>query len=198
MVKFYYNNFRGSILSCNICGKNLAVLHIKESIGNKKYEMHICEECEKKMNIMEKCIELEFNNLHTIFPESKPIVNLKNKNTKKRKIKDKICPSCGYSLREFIKTGIMSCPKCYENFSESIAKHVRKIHTYNKHLGRVANKNLTNRDIEEKIKQYEATMDMLIKIENYEEASIIKNKIENLKQTLNIKETLSENKDVRR
>lgn len=179
---------------CDICGKENAVLHINEKIGNNSYQIHICKNCEVNGNIIEKCLELEFNNIDTIFPNYKSIPSKK----KKKKIPDsnKLCKVCGYSLEDFMRTGILSCPKCYEHLKSDINKAVKKIHKENKHIGRVSNKNLTYRDIEIKIEKYREEIELLIKIEKYEEAALIRDKLENLQKDLISKKNKSEKKDV--
>ena len=111
---------------CDICGKENAVLHINEKIGNNSYQIHICKNCEINGNLIEKCLELEFNNINTIFPNYKSIPSKKKK--KKTSNSNKLCKVCGYSLDDFLKTGLVSCPKCYEYLKSDINKAVKKIH----------------------------------------------------------------------
>ena len=40
-------------MKCDICGKEKAVLHIQEIIGNERHQINICKECEINGNIME-------------------------------------------------------------------------------------------------------------------------------------------------
>lgn len=182
-------------MKCNICGKEKAVLHIQEIIGNERRQINICKDCEVSGNIMEKCLELEFHNIDTIFPNYKSLPSKKKK--KKTSISNKICKVCGYSLDDFLRTGIVSCPKCYEYFKSELNKSIKKIHRENKHIGKISNKNLTNRDIETKIDKYKEEIELLIKIEKYEEAALIRDKLEHLKKDLISKKTKSEKKDVR-
>ncbi|CRF34970.1 excinuclease ABC subunit B [Brachyspira suanatina] len=182
-------------MKCNICGKEKAVLYIQEIIGNERRQIHICKECEINGNIIEKCLELEFNNIDTIFPNYKSLPSKKKK--KKTPHSNKICKVCGYSLDDFLKTGVVSCPKCYEYFKSEISKHIKKIHRENKHIGKISSRNLTNKDIESKINKYREEIELFIKIEKYEEAALIRDKLEHLKKDLISKKTKSEKKDVR-
>ncbi|WP_295158857.1 excinuclease ABC subunit B [uncultured Brachyspira sp.] len=182
-------------MKCSICGKEKAVLHIQEIIGNERRQINICKDCEISSNVIEKCLELEFNNIDTIFPNYKSLPSKKKK--KKYSDTNKICKVCGYSLDDFIRTGIVSCPKCYEYFKSELNKYIKKIHRENKHIGKISNKNLTNKDIEAKINKYKEEIELLIKIEKYEEAALIRDKLEYLKKDLISKKTKSEKKDVR-
>ncbi|WP_300366723.1 excinuclease ABC subunit B [Brachyspira sp.] len=182
-------------MKCSICGKEKAVLHIQEIIGNERRQINICKECERNGNIIEKCLELEFNNIDTIFPNYKSLPSKKKK--KNKSDSNKVCKVCGYSLDDFIRTGIVSCPKCYEYFKSDLNKSIKKIHRENNHIGKISRKNLTNIDIETKINKYKEEIELLIKIEKYEEAALIRDKLEHLKKDLISKKTKSEKKDVR-
>lgn len=182
-------------MKCDICGKEKAVLHIQEIIGNERHQINICKDCEVNGNIMEKCLELEFDNIDTVFPNYRSLPSKKKK--KKIPNTNKVCKVCGYSLDDFLKTGIISCPKCYDSFKSDMSKVVKKIHRENKHIGKISNKNLTYKNIESKIEQYQQEIDLLIKIEKYEEAALIRDKLESLQKDLISKKSKSEKKDVR-
>ena len=179
---------------CDICGKEEAVLYIKEIIGNNTYQINICQNCEINSNIIEKCLELEFNNIDTIFPNYKSVPSKKKKKSVSNP--NKLCKTCGYSLDSFLKTGILSCPKCYEHLKYDINKVLKEIHKDVNHIGKVSNKNLTYKDIETKIEKYKEEIELLIKIEKYEEAALIRDKLDNLQKDLISKKNKSEKKDV--
>ncbi len=192
--KIYPISYYGvSVLKCSICGKEKAVLHIQEIIGNERRQINTCRDCEANGNIIEKCLELEFNNIDAVFPNYKSLTSKK----KKSNPSVKICKVCGYSLDDFLKTETASCPKCYEYFKTEISRSIKKIHRENKHIGKISNKNITDRDVETKINQFKEKIELLIKIEKYEEAALIRDKLEYLKKDLISKKTKSEKKDVR-
>ena len=68
-------------MNCNICGKEKAVLHIVETIDEKRDKISVCKKCSKDFGIIEKCFESleDNNNLISIFPN--------HKSTKLKKIK---------------------------------------------------------------------------------------------------------------
>ncbi|MEI0540058.1 excinuclease ABC subunit B [Brachyspira pulli] len=181
-------------MKCDICGKEKAVLHIQEIIGSERHQINICKDCENNGNIIEKCIELEFNNIDAVFPNYRSLPSKK----RKKKIPDtnKVCKVCGYSLADFLKTSIVSCPKCYEHFRTDLGKVIKKIHRENKHIGKISNKNRSYRDIEVQIEKYKEEIELLKKIEKYEEAALIRDKLEILHKDLISKKIKSEKKDV--
>ena len=181
-------------MKCHYCGCDEAVLHIKEIINGEQYEINICKNCEIEKNIIEKCLELEANNLSSILEnyEPAPIKTRKNHN---KEYEEKHCNFCGYSLSDFLETNTLSCPKCYEAFKSYINKNLKKIHKSSKHVGKVAKNNINIKDIELEIEKYNNAIELLVKNESYEEALVLKNKVIDLQNFLIAKKNISEKKD---
>lgn len=171
-------------MNCNICGKEKAVLHIIETIGEKRDKISICKKCSKESGIIEKCFESfeDNDNLLSVFPNHKS-TKLKKVNRNKKNHKE-ICSVCGYSLNNFLSNKIVACPKCYNSFESFIKKIVYKIHNGNKHIGKMPNKNLSEIDIEKEILKHQSDMEILKDMEKYEEANELKKKIETLNEVL--------------
>lgn len=172
-------------MTCNICGKEKAVLHITEQIGKEFDKISICKKCNEELRIIEKCLEESDNKLFSVLPKfsnRKPVAIKKiGKNKKSYK---KTCTVCGYSLNDFLITKTAACPKCYNSFRVLVDKIVQKTHHSNKHIGKISNRNLSCEDIEKEILKYKDNMELLKKMEKYEEANELKKKIETLNEVL--------------
>ena len=140
---------------CDNCGKREANIRYTENINGKIKEMHLCEECSKKLGIMDK---MNFN-IPTSFPsffgsfledfgelEAMPIFN---------ELKEEVCNSCNTSFEDIINTGRLGCPNCYDVFSDRLDPILKRLQGANRHVGRKAeqlnndNKTLKNIDNEE-------------------------------------------------
>ena len=140
---------------CDNCGKREANIRYTENINGKIKEMHLCEECSKKLGIMDK---MNFN-IPTSFPsffgsfledfgelEAMPIFN---------ELKEEVCNSCNTSFEDIINTGRLGCPNCYDVFSDRLDPILKGLQGANRHVGRKAeqlnndNKTLKNIDNEE-------------------------------------------------
>ena len=140
---------------CDNCGKREANIRYTENINGKIKEMHLCEECSKKLGIMDK---MNFN-IPTSFPsffgsfledfgelEAMPIFN---------ELKEEVCNSCNTSFEDIINTGSLGCPNCYDVFSDRLDPILKRLQGANRHVGRKAeqlnndNKTLKNIDNEE-------------------------------------------------
>ena len=123
---------------CDNCGKREANIRYTENINGKIKEMHLCEECSKKLGIMNK---MDFN-ISTNFPSffgsfledfeelnSMPISN---------ELKEKVCDSCNTSFEDIINTGKLGCPNCYDVFSDRLDPILKRLQGANRHVGRKA------------------------------------------------------------
>ena len=183
--KILFIILRGSTLTCNICGKEKAVLHITEQRGGEFEKISICKKCNEELRVTEKCLEYNDNEVFSVLtklPNHKS-VSIKKVSKSKKRYK-KVCNVCGYSLSDFLESKTAACPKCHNSFGAFVDKMVKKIHRSNKHTGKISNRNLSNEDIENEISRYKDNMELLKKMERYEEANELKKKIESLNEAL--------------
>ena len=178
-----------------MCGRENAVLYIQEIINNKCNQIYICKSCEASSNIMEKFLEVEFDNINNNIEGISCNKFIHNKKKKKENT-NKVCKSCGYSLDDFLNTNRLSCSKCYEYFKYEINKKIKKIHKKTKHIGNIANKYLSYSNIEHNISKYEEEITNLVKMEKYEQAAILRDKLNTLKSNLIYKQNKSKEKNV--
>lgn len=117
-------------MTCDICGKKKATVHLTEIVDQQMTEMHLCEECARQKSAqMEQQFGLAdllagLTDLSkTVQKESKEAAELR-------------CPQCGLVYEDFRKFGRLGCGVCYEAFQENLSGLLRKIHGSNKHLGK--------------------------------------------------------------
>ena len=182
---------------CDNCGKREANIRYTENINGKIKEMHLCEECSKKLGIMNK---MDFN-ISTNFPSffgsfledfeelnSMPIFN---------ELKEKVCDSCNTSFEDIINTGKLGCPNCYDVFSDRLDPILKRLQGANRHVGRKAeqlnndNKISKNSDDEKNKKEVKSTSKgSKEKINTASENNVQENEIEKLQEQL--KEAIKE------
>lgn len=162
---------------CDYCGKNEANIRYSENINGQKREMHLCEECSKKLGIMDK---MDFH-MTTDFPsffgsflenfgelEDMPLFN---------ELKQSVCSNCNTSFDDIINTGKLGCPECYDVFSDRLDPILKRIQGANRHVGRISNiessnkaniENSNNSNIEGKAEKEKSINDKRAKIKNSE------------------------------
>ncbi len=182
---------------CDNCGKREANIRYTENINGKIKEMHLCEECSKKLGIMNK---MDFN-ISTNFPSffgsfledfeelnSMPIFN---------ELKEKVCDSCNTSFEDIINTGKLGCPNCYDVFSDRLDPILKRLQGANRHVGRKAeqlnndNKISKNSDDEKNKKEVKSTSKgSKERINTSSKNNVQENEIEKLQEQL--KEAIKE------
>lgn len=180
---------------CENCGKNNANVKYTEVINGNKKEMHLCEECSKKLGIEEMSFNmpsLDFSNffgdLFNEYDESNFLPSF----MKEKVIK---CNKCGMTFDEFTNIGKFGCDECYNVFSSKIDSMLKNIHGDNRHIGilgkisKTAEMNLQNQEIDNsknsnenisqnnKVNELKEKLKQLVKEEKYEEAAKVRDEI---------------------
>lgn len=77
-----------------------------------------------------------------------------------------VCPSCGTTLADYLKTNRLGCAQCYQAFAKKIEEDLLTIHGTNKHLHVVAAIPKTQKSLEE----FKALYAKALAAEDYDEA----------------------------
>lgn len=154
-------------MKCQSCGKKEATVRYKENINGKKHEFFLCESCADKMGFVD--FSDLFSPMFVSIPEvfSKPEV--------------KKCKKCGYTLKDYSKTGMFGCEECYNTFEKTLDELFLKLHGKNRHIAQ--NKKIVKTEqekIAEEIEELKYKIKQLIDEEKYEEAAVIRDKIKKL------------------
>ena len=51
-------------------------------------------------------------------------------------MRNKVCPNCHTNLYDFLKTGMLGCPTCYQAFKEEINEMLLKVQGKTIHVGK--------------------------------------------------------------
>ncbi|MDE2028762.1 MAG: UvrB/UvrC motif-containing protein [Candidatus Omnitrophica bacterium] len=173
-------------MTCDICGKKKATVHLTEIVDDQMSEMHLCEECARqKSSQMEQQFGLA-DLLAGLADPGKAAAKESEKNVLK-------CSRCALLYEDFRKFGRLGCSECYTSFKEHLTGLLRKIHGSNKYLGKTpgASQESGGKGLAEKPVALLPSDDLLdlkqqlktaIAAEDFEKAAIIRDKIRNLEQ----------------
>ena len=123
---------------CDNCGKREANVRYSENINGKKREMYLCEECSKKLGVINKMdlnLNTSFSNLFGSILEdfgeleTMPMFN---------EIKQSVCNYCNTSFDDIVNTGRLGCPHCYDIFSDRLDPILKRLQGSNRHVGRIS------------------------------------------------------------
>lgn len=92
-----------------------------------------------------------------------------------------VCPHCKTTSEEFLRTGFVGCPHCYEAFAKIMKDIIKKCQPSDRHIGK-APKGLAETNMA--ILRLEAQLKKAIEEERYEDAVVINKEIEALREQL--------------
>ena len=171
---------------CQQCCKREAQFHSYRIINNELMGVHLCAHCVENKTGREDSNSID-DKLHSILD-----VLLKKKVHDDSSTEGLRCESCGTTLDEYEKQGLLGCPRCYELFSDAIfAESVNPTASDTEQpITRPAkdsseNKNYSN-DLSSGGSKFLQRLEMRLKkaveSENYEEAAHIRDRIKNLEK----------------
>jgi protein arginine kinase activator len=99
---------------CQQCLKREAQFHSYRIINNELMSLHLCACCVENKKEGEEPNSID-DKLHSILD-----VLLKKKAHDQNSTERLRCESCGTTLDEYEKSGLLGCPRCYELFAETV------------------------------------------------------------------------------
>lgn len=176
---------------CENCKKREANVRYSENINGVKKELHLCEECSRKLGITEKMEfrmpSLDFSNLFGSFLED--FSNSSDFMPLLSEVKQIKCDSCNSSFDDIINTGRYGCPNCYDVFEDRMDPILKKLQGANRHngrLGKISDNKVKFQNMEEKnpanttenkLEKLKKDLKLAIKEERYEDAAKIRDQI---------------------
>lgn len=162
-------------MTCDICGKKKATVHLTEIVDEQMSEMHLCEECARQKSVqMEQQFGLA-DLLAGLADFGKPVGAA-----------DKVdlqCPNCGMTYEDFRKFGRLGCSECYEAFKMYLGTLLKKVHGANHHLGKTPVK--IPQSEKRKIESFQELKNQLtaaVQMEDFELAAELRDKIRDLEK----------------
>lgn len=178
---------------CENCKKREANVRYSENINGVKKEMHLCEECSRKLGITDKMDfrmpTFDFSNFFGSFledfstPDFMPLLN---------EIKLIKCDSCGSTFDDIISTGKYGCANCYDVFEDRMDPILKKLQGANRHngrLGKISDNNVkfdkkeeqkNQNSTDKKLEKLQDELKQAVKEERYEEAAKIRDEIKKM------------------
>jgi protein arginine kinase activator len=120
-----------SDMTCDICGKKKATVHLTEIVDEQMSEMHLCEECARQKSSQ---MEQQFGLADLLAGLSDKPAAVASKDSDKTP--PLVCSRCGLPYEDFRKFGRLGCGDCYSSFKEHLSGLLRKIHGSNQYLGK--------------------------------------------------------------
>ena len=174
---------------CDNCKKNEATILIREIRNGKAVSLNLCAECARKKEEAGELNSLGFNLAEMLFDIGK-LAGRKEKAAEPQvsvpeSLAGAVCPHCGTTAEDAVKSGVVGCPRCYDAFAEWVDKAAER-QAASVHIGKrpagVDAESVSARRLElERLKQRLAVE---IKREEYEKAARSRDRIAALEKEL--------------
>ncbi|RLD12157.1 MAG: hypothetical protein DRI44_01645 [Chlamydiae bacterium] len=163
---------------CPFCNKNEATIHFTEVINGKMEETHMCEECAMKKGI-ETNLPFSFGDILSAI--TKGIENLSQFESEEF-LENPKCPSCGLTIKDFIKKGKLGCPECYHAFDDALKNIIKNVQKSPNHTGKIPKIFPRSEDAKRRIEELEKNLNKAVGEERYEDCVTLRDEIKRLKQ----------------
>ncbi|MCK5594597.1 UvrB/UvrC motif-containing protein [bacterium] len=159
---------------CQICEERQATVHYTEIINNQTVELHLCEDCARKKEIIDQFGNFSMTDL------VKGLAGFIGTESKEENLK---CDNCGLLFSDFRKTGRFGCSECYKAFRAELEPLIKRIHGSTKHVGNfVPSKHSKEVQALSKIEKLKAEMEKAVQQEAFENAAKIRDQIKRLEK----------------
>ena len=115
-------------MKCQFCGQPSTV-HLTDIVKKKKHEMHLCDECAKKHNLIPDSPSPQLNLqalVSLLMGETAPSADPSTLT----------CPNCGLKYAVFRADGRLGCPNDYDAFRPALEPLLERIHRHTRHDGK--------------------------------------------------------------
>ncbi len=155
-------------MKCQTCDLP-ATVHLTEIVGGKKRELHLCQACAEKKEIL-KQQEL---NLSAILQN----VIGQHVGAPADELARLTCPACGIKYMEFKAEGRLGCPHDYTVFRGALLPLLERIHRGTRHRGKIPPRATQHAAVQAELRDLRQALRRAVDAEAYEEAARLRDLI---------------------
>jgi protein arginine kinase activator len=161
-------------LKCDLCDES-ATVHLTQIVNNQIHKIDLCESCAEQKGITD--------------PDGYSLADLLVKPGQEAEeplevtAGGLVCDECGYTQREFKKTGRLGCESCYATFANLLSSALAGMHKGERHTGKVPARAVERKTYEDRLNSLEGDLQLAIEEEHYEDAARVRDEILDLKKS---------------
>lgn len=165
--------------TCQACGHRPAMVEFIQISGDDRREMALCRECALSIG-MRSQVEA-FQRLSQLLMQQQQATG--HVSDEMRAALATQCGHCKLVFEEFVKTGLLGCPGCYESFGDLLKPVLRRMHGVTRQQGDkdesaapppAADAERSSRE------QLEIELNLALMEEDYERAAALRDKLKKL------------------
>ncbi|MFO7273884.1 MAG: UvrB/UvrC motif-containing protein [Bacillota bacterium] len=162
-------------MRCERCGQREATVHQTVVTNGQKQESHLCVECAREVGAFP---DFSFPNLSVqqllssflgqTLPGAGSSPALKPEPT---------CRHCGMTYSQFAQSGMLGCPRCYQELEQQLMPLIKRIQGTTTHSGKVPKRTGGLARKRRDLKLLKAQLQRAVESERYEEAAKLRDQI---------------------
>ena len=153
---------------CQNCGEP-ATVHVTKIVNSQKQELHLCQACSEKQQIL-KNQELNLSViLQTMIGQ--------HVGASSDELARLTCPACGIKYMEFKAEGRLGCPQDYKIFQKALEPLLLRIHRATRHVGKIPPHASRNAALQAELMELRQGLREAVEVEAYEEAARLRDLI---------------------
>jgi protein arginine kinase activator len=165
--------------TCQVCERRPAVVEFIQVTGDERREMALCRECALSIGVRAQ-VEA-FQRLSQLLTEQESSGPFDADALQSK------CTRCGMLFQEFVRTGLLGCPHCYQDFRELLKPALRRLHGVIRQMPDAAEpvpqtpapKAKATKSAESR-EQLEVELNLALIDEDYERAAALRDKLRDL------------------
>lgn len=162
-------------MRCERCGQREATVHQTVVTNGQKQESHLCVECAREVGAFPgfsfpnlSVQQLLSSFLGQTLPGAGSSPALKPEPT---------CRHCGMTYSQFAQSGMLGCPRCYQELEQQLMPLIKRIQGTTTHSGKVPKRTGGLARKRRDLKLLKAQLQRAVESERYEEAAKLRDQI---------------------
>ncbi len=175
-------------MQCDNCHEHEATVHLQQIVNGQSSEINLCDKCAQAKGMISFSMDKPsfFGNLLSGFMEEGKAEPGEDEGVK-------VTCQCGWTSEDFRKSGFLGCPLCYYTYKKSLIPILKRIHSGNRHTGKVpakipvkqkVNKKVTKVYDPSEITKMRAKLDLAVGEERYEDAAKLRDQLKRLEKKI--------------
>lgn len=175
-------------MMCQECGVRPATVHVTQVVNQNKTTKHLCRQCAEAQHELEFFLEppISIHHLMSGFLEQAAEAGMMPGRRSVQKEPGNVCPGCGLTYRQFVRSGLLGCGQCYETFAPALEAVMRRVHGGTRHVGKrpTGKTAAAADDPRRQIAILEMDLQQALADERYEDAAKLRDQIRELRQRI--------------
>lgn len=169
---------------CEDCKKQPATVHFKQQINNMVTVMHLCPGCANRRSggafwIDPGLATMNIFGFGQVNPQAQPGGSPGGAVQHPARAPVK-CEKCGTEFSDFMSTGFLGCPACYQSFKNELSGVIAQCQGGRKHQGKIPLRRGGTVRARREIELLRSELESAVQSEEYEKAAEIRDRIREL------------------